>query len=76
MKKKIFNKISPKVGMKIKLERTKKKMTQNYLADISGISQPTIGVIERGENSPSIDTVAAIANALEIELYKLFIFDE
>ncbi|MBO6257027.1 helix-turn-helix transcriptional regulator, partial [bacterium] len=32
--------------------------------------------IERGEKSPSLQTVAKIANALEIEIHKLFIFED
>lgn len=35
-----------------------------------------MGIVERGEQSPSIQTLTKIANALNIDLYKLFIFEE
>lgn len=74
MKSKV-NKTAIKVGMNIKLVRTKARITQEKLSQISGISRGAMGAIERGESSPTVDTVSLIAKALNIELYKLFIFD-
>lgn len=72
---KVLYKFSRKVGQRIKVERTKKEMSQEELADLAGISRSTIGLIERGESSPTVETIKQIADALEIEVYKLFIFD-
>lgn len=65
-----------KVGTKILVERTKRKLTQEQLADLAKISRGALGTIERGEKSPSISTLSSIANALNIDLYKLFIFED
>ena len=67
--------ITYKVGVKIRIERMKKGFSQEKLADIAGVATNTIGTIERGEQSPTVETVGAIARALDIEIYKLFIFD-
>ncbi len=67
--------ITYKVGMKIRIERMKKGLSQEKLAELAKIGTNSVGGIERGEQSPTVETMAAIANALEIELYKLFIFD-
>lgn len=67
---------SAKVGMNIKLQRVKHKLTQEELAFRAEISTNMLSNIERGIQSPTIETVAAIANALGVELYKLFIFEE
>ena len=61
-------KISAKIGLKIVLERTKRKLFQEKLAELSDLSKNSLGAIERGTSSPSIDTLDRIAAALEIEL--------
>lgn len=73
--KKVINNFSKKVGHKIKVERTKKDLTQEELAYAANISRSSMGLIERGESSPTIGTVKLIADALKIDVYKLFIFD-
>ena len=63
------------VGMNVKLARTKAGLKQEELAEKADISRETIGSIERGEKSPTVANLGAIADALGIEMYKLFIFD-
>lgn len=75
MKKKLFV-ISVKVGKNIKALRAKRDLTQAQLSEKAKMSATMIGHIERGEKSPTVETVAAIANALGVELYKLFIFED
>lgn len=71
-----LNEISIKVGINIKVLRIKKNMTQEKLAELSKLSRGAISDIERGESSPSVDTVGLIAKALGVELHKLFIFED
>ncbi|MBQ7126261.1 helix-turn-helix transcriptional regulator [bacterium] len=65
------DKISAKIGLKIVLERTKRKLSQEKLAELSDLSKNSLGAIERGTSSPSIDTLNRIASALSIELSDL-----
>lgn len=65
------DKISAKIGLKIVLERTKRKLSQEKLAELSELSKNSLGAIERGTSSPSIDTLNRIASALSIELSDL-----
>ena len=65
------DRISAKIGLKIVLERTKRKLSQEKLAEMSELSKNSLGAIERGTSSPSIDTLDRIAAALEIELSEL-----
>ena len=44
--------------------RIHKGMTQEQLAHLVGIKQPTLSSIESGQKSPSLDTATKIANAL------------
>lgn len=74
MNNKIY-KLTHKVGKKIRLARVAAEMTQEELEYRSGVSRSMISYIERGTKSPTIETIGAIADALSIEVYKLFIFD-
>ena len=65
------DRISAKIGLKIVLERTKRKLSQEKLAELSDLSKNSLGAIERGTSSPSIDTLDRIAAALNIELSEL-----
>lgn len=56
-----------KLGLKIKLERTKRSLSQEKLAELSGLHKNTIGAIERGEFSVSIKTLEQIAAALDVD---------
>jgi len=62
-------------GMKVKLERTKRSYSQEKLSELSHLSFHTIGTIERAECSATIDTVKAIADALELSLPEIFNFN-
>lgn len=56
-----------KIGLKIKLERNKRNLSQEKLSELSGISKNFIGAIERGQSEPSISTLEQIAAALGVE---------
>lgn len=65
------NRVSNKIGLKIKLLRNKIGISQEELGFRADISKTQIGLIERGESSPTIDTLEQIAKALEISLVDL-----
>ena len=63
------------VGRKIRqlrLSRMGPKMTQEELSERSRISVSFLSMIERGERSPHLETLAKIAAALEVPLADLF----
>lgn len=60
---------------KLKTERLKRKLSQEKLAAKTNLSLQTIGSIERQENYPSIDSLAQIADALDMKLCDLLKFD-
>lgn len=63
--------INTKIGIKIRLLRTKLRYSQEKLAELSELNKNSIGAIERGESKPTIDTLERIAKALNIELKEL-----
>ena len=54
------DKLSKKIGIKIRLLRTKLGISQEELGFKAGLNKNSIGGIERGENVPSIDTLDKI----------------
>ena len=54
------------IGKNIRRYRTEKKMRQEDLAEKTNLSPNYIGMIERGEKIPSLETFIDILNALEI----------
>ncbi len=68
--------IDKKVGLNIRVQRVKRGISQEELADMAGIARSTMGIVERGEQSPSLQTIAKIATALKMDIYKLFLFDD
>ena len=55
------------VALKVLTYRTEHVISQRALAQKLGMSQPQIARIEAGEHNPTIDTLARIADALDIE---------
>ncbi|MBV7276057.1 helix-turn-helix transcriptional regulator [Clostridiaceae bacterium UIB06] len=53
-------------GKRIKKHRLNKKLTQEQLAELIGLSSVYISHIEVGSTKPSLETVLKICNALEI----------
>ena len=59
------------IGKRIREARTKKKLTQADLAEISGVEPSNISHIERAATKLSLPTLVSIANALELSLDEL-----
>ena len=51
-------------------------MTQENLAEKINIDPKNVSKIENGNNYPSAETLQAIANALGVDVYELFVFKE
>ncbi len=60
--------LSKEFGKKIKIERIKKEISQEKLAELSGLHRTTLGAIENGKCSPTLDSIARIASALNLTI--------
>ncbi len=54
------------IGKNIKKYRKMRKMRQGDLAEKAGLSTNYIGMVERGEKIPSVESLISIVNALSI----------
>jgi transcriptional regulator with XRE-family HTH domain len=57
----------------VKKHREKKNLSRAALAELSGLHQTYVGLLEKGERSPNLDTAKAIADALGLSLGKLIV---
>ncbi len=59
-------------GKKVRHFRTKKKLSQEELAEIAGIHRTYIGQIESGKRNIALKNVAKLAKALGVKVKDLF----
>lgn len=57
---------------KVRYWRKKRGLTQNRLAELSGLSRVSISEIERGTADAKISTIKALAKALNVEFAEIF----
>ena len=65
------NKTMAKIGEKIKELRTKAGISQQRLAELLGVSRPTISQIENGERKVSVDELDRLAKIFNISVNSL-----
>ena len=59
-----------KLGLKIKLARVKKGLTQQQLADLAGLTKPTICHIETQDKGTAL-SIAKVCEVLDLKVEKL-----
>ena len=55
-----------KIGENIQKYRKMKKLSQEKLAEMAGISANYVGQLERGKRIPSVKCLISVANSLEV----------
>lgn len=61
-----------RLGANVRDLRVRRRLTQETLGERAGLSYKFIGEVERGVTNPSIESVAAIAKALDADIADLF----
>lgn len=62
-------------GTNVRKFRNEKELSQEKLAELSGLHRTYISDIERFKRSIALENIQRIADALEVETYKLFLED-
>ena len=68
-----MSELSKLIGQRIRNYRTKQKLSQERLAELSGCHPTYIGQVERGEKNATLESIEKIAKAMNIPLSELFI---
>ena len=61
-----------KFGERIRYLRQKLNISQEKLAELTGLHRTYIGGIERGERNPSLENIYKLSRAFELTLSELF----
>ena len=64
--------IKMKFGLVVRERRLQLHMTQEELAEVTGLHRTYISEVERGERNISLENISKIASALQISLQNLF----
>ena len=64
------------LGSNIRARRMARAMSQEQLAEASGVSRQTVAKWEAGETSPNLEYAGALAAALDVSLDQLISFEE
>lgn len=64
------------MGIRIRAIRKAKGLTQQQLAELSGLDDAYIGSVERGERNFSIDTLEKVLTALNVSISELMFSKE
>jgi transcriptional regulator with XRE-family HTH domain len=59
------------VARNLKRLRRERGLSQEELADLAGLNRNYVGMVERRENAPTIDTLEALAKALQVDPVRL-----
>ena len=59
------------VARNLKRLRQERGLSQEELADLAGLNRNYVGMIERQENAATVDTLEALAKALQVEPVQL-----
>lgn len=57
-----------KIGDRLKEIRIRRQMSLENVAELTGVSKPMLGQIERGQSTPTINTLWKIATGLKVPL--------
>ena len=57
----------------IRLYRTKKRFSQEAIAELASLGQNQISEIENEHANPNLETIIKIAQALDVQVAKLFV---
>jgi transcriptional regulator with XRE-family HTH domain len=64
--------IKQEFGKRLNQIRKEKKMSQETLAELSGLNRPYISAIEQGKRNVSIEVIEKLSQALQIKITKFF----
>jgi len=64
-------KLLEEFGRNLRLKRAGKKISQERLALIAGIHRNYVGMLERGEQNPTLMTLIKLSKSLEMDITEL-----
>lgn len=66
-----YKSVLKQIGLKFRVERTKKQLSQEKFAEIAGVHTNYIGKVERGEQNLTVKKIVDLANSLGVSIYNI-----
>ena len=63
-----YKTVLKRIGLKFRVERTKKHLSQERFAELANVHTNYIGKIERGDQNLTVKKLVELVNSLEIPL--------
>jgi DNA-binding XRE family transcriptional regulator len=70
-----MSKDQPAFYTRLRLVRTERRISRRQLADVVGVHYQTIGYIERGDYTPSLELALRLARYFDLPVEALFSLD-
>ena len=67
-----MSEISRTIGERIRMYRTRKKLSQDALGELAELHGSYIGQLERGEKNATLESIEKVARALDVPFEVLF----
>ncbi len=68
--------LQKKFGKRLRYLRRDRDITQEQLAELIGRTVNFVGMLERGESSPTFETLEKLAEVLNVDVAEFFKFDK
>ncbi len=66
-----YKDVLKKIGLNFRVERTKKRLSQEKFAELANVHTNYIGKVERGEQNLTVRKIVELTNALDLEVDKI-----
>ncbi len=66
-----YKDVLKKIGLNFRVERTKKRLSQEQFAELANVHTNYIGKVERGEQNLTVRKIVELTNALELTVDKI-----
>ena len=60
-----------RLAQRLRMERAKRGISQEELADLAGLHRTYVGSVERSERNISVDNIELLSKALEMDIAEL-----
>lgn len=70
-----YKDVLKKIGLNFRVERTKRRLSQEKFAELANVHPNYIGKVERGEQNLTVRKIVELTNVLNLSIDKILNFD-
>ena len=70
-----YKDVLKKIGLNFRVERTKRRLSQEKFAELANVHPNYIGKVERGEQNLTVRKIVELTNVFDLSIDKILNFD-